>query len=191
MGITLTKRGKAKDGKEIPMCGVPFVHVNHYIKKLIDGGFKIAICDQLEAANPQNSDIVKRDITRIITKGTIIEEEFLTKDSNYIASIDEAKKNLYIIVYADISTGEILIDEAVNQNDVISKIIAINPSEILLTQQFITTHEKFIHRFENQVSPIVKYNKDQIKTLFPDLYDLKIFDIIPNKNEPESIACAI
>lgn len=188
LGITLTKRGKAKDGQDIPMCGVPFVHVNHYIKKLIDGGFKIAICDQLEAADPSKPDIVKRDITRIITKGTIVEEEFLTVDNNYILSINEAKKNLYIMVYADISTGEILVDEAVRQNDIISKIIVINPSEILLTQQFITTHEKFIHRFENKISPIVNYNKDQIQTLFPDFYDLKIFDIIPNKTEPESIA---
>ena len=107
LGITLTKRGKEKDGKEIPMCGVPFVHVNHYIKKLIDGGFKIAICDQLEAADPSKPDIVKRDITRIITKGTIVEEEFLTVDNNYILSIDEAKKPLYNSLRRYINGGNI------------------------------------------------------------------------------------
>ena len=87
LNITLTKRGKL-DGKDIPMCGVPHHSAESYIKTLLENGCKVAICEQMET--PQEAKkrgykaIVKRDVVRIITPGTLLEDSFLDQRKNNI-----------------------------------------------------------------------------------------------------------
>ncbi|RTL06604.1 DNA mismatch repair protein MutS [Candidatus Dependentiae bacterium] len=78
LGITLTKRGKVA-GKDIPLCGVPVHTIDHYIKKLVKGGYTVALCQQLEEAKP--GTVVKRGVTRVFTPGTLVESQLLDEKS--------------------------------------------------------------------------------------------------------------
>lgn len=138
LDITLTARNKGKDGA-IPMCGVPYHSSDSYIAKLIKHGYKVAICEQL--GTPQESgEIVERDVIRIITPGTIIDENMLeNKSNNYVLSLSiNSKKPQIAFAYADISTGDFMIKEffkpnSIDQNTfIVSKIADIYPSEVLL-----------------------------------------------------------
>lgn len=104
--ITLTGRDAGLEEK-IPMCGIPYHAANTYIRKLLDKGLKVAICEQVE--DPKlTKGIVKREVTRIITPGTIMEELSLNeKNNNFIGSI-VMEDEYYGIAYADITTGEFM-----------------------------------------------------------------------------------
>ncbi|RDW17765.1 DNA mismatch repair protein MutS [Oceanobacillus chungangensis] len=101
--ITLTKRG-GSDG--IPMCGVPYHAAENYIKTLIEKGYKVAICEQVE--DPKTAKgVVKREVVQLITPGTVMESNMLKEgENNYIASLSQFKDGSYVIVYNDLSTGE-------------------------------------------------------------------------------------
>ena len=104
--LTLTGKNAGLD-ERIPMCGIPHHAANVYIEKLIDLGYKIGICEQLEDPRNVNKGIVKRGIIQIISKGTNINNETLNeKENNYIGSIIDFD-HAYVIAYADISTGDI------------------------------------------------------------------------------------
>jgi DNA mismatch repair protein MutS len=85
LGIALTKRGKTADGEPIPLCGVPVHALDHYMNKLIRGGFKVALCDQLEAAVP--GKMVERGVTRVMTPGTLTDSALLDeKSASYVVA---------------------------------------------------------------------------------------------------------
>ncbi len=130
--ITLTSRNK-KDEFPIPMCGVPHKAVKGYIAKLINNGFKVAICDQQE--NPAEAKgIVKRDVVRVITPGMILEDELLDeKTNNYMLSIVH-DSNTAGISYLDISTGLFRMTETKDPALLKEELLRISPSEILLPE---------------------------------------------------------
>ncbi|MCX7698559.1 MAG: DNA mismatch repair protein MutS [Candidatus Goldbacteria bacterium] len=137
--IALTSRA-AGEGRQLkmPMCGVPFHAANSYIMKLINAGYKVAICEQME--DPQTAKgLVKREIVRIITPGTIIEEDNLNKKvNNYLLSFYIGEKSIGIS-YIDISTGEFITRELHsidNFDKLVDVIININPTEILLPESY-------------------------------------------------------
>lgn len=100
--LTLTKRSTAGDG--IPMCGVPYHAAESYINKLVNKGYKVAICEQL--GDPKAKGLTKREVIKIITPGTVMNESALTSSkNNYIALIYEENHAIYL-AGADISTGE-------------------------------------------------------------------------------------
>lgn len=100
--LTLTKRSTAGDG--IPMCGVPYHAAESYINKLVNKGYKIAICEQI--GDPKAKGLTKREVIKIITPGTVMNESALTSSkNNYIALIYEENHAIYL-AGADISTGE-------------------------------------------------------------------------------------
>ncbi len=130
LDITLTKRG------DIPMCGVPYHAVDVYIAKMIKSGNKIAICEQLEDPKLVKG-IVKRDVTQVITPGTLIEENILSnKSNNFLFALNI--KGLYIeISYLDLSTGDFEVNEIEYTNDLSllkGELIRINPKEILIPE---------------------------------------------------------
>ncbi|MCX8093432.1 MAG: DNA mismatch repair protein MutS [Candidatus Goldbacteria bacterium] len=137
--IALTSR-TAGEGRQLkmPMCGVPFHAANSYIMKLINAGYKVAICEQME--DPQTAKgLVKREIVRIITPGTIIEEDNLNKKvNNYLLSFYIEEKSIGIS-YIDISTGEFITREfhsIDNFDKLVDIVININPIEILLPESY-------------------------------------------------------
>ncbi len=140
LGVALTRRGK-HEGQDIPMCGVPFHSVDTYIKKLIKAGHKVAICDQLESPEEAKKRgykaVVKRGVTRVITKGTLMEEGLLEdKVSNYLAAIVERKGEI-AVAYADISTFEFKV-VSLSESELENFIVNLNPSEVIIQDQIIS-----------------------------------------------------
>ncbi|WP_096269812.1 DNA mismatch repair protein MutS [Paucisalibacillus globulus] len=103
--ITLTKRDAGQEDK-IPMCGVPYHSAGNYIKNLVEKGYKVAICEQVE--DPKTAKgVVKREVVQLITPGTVMESTMLNeRNNNYIASLSHFQDGSFVIVYCDLSTGE-------------------------------------------------------------------------------------
>ena len=134
--ITLT--GKDCGMKErAPMCGVPYHSVTGYIAKLIGKGYKVAICEQLEDPSLAKG-LVKRNVTRVITPGTVIESNMLDdKKNNYIAAIYRVGV-YYGFAYSDVSTGEFCTTEAITGNNfskILDEIARVMPAEIVVNQE--------------------------------------------------------
>ena len=131
--LELTLTGKNAGLEErVPMCGVPFHSVKPYIEKLIDKGYKVAICEQLE--DPKTTkNMVKRGVIQVITKGTLTDYEMLKPtDNNFIGSILDYG-NSYILTYADISTGELFVLELVrNEQVLINEILNLGLKEVVI-----------------------------------------------------------
>lgn len=103
--ITLTSRNSDRDGNPIPMCGIPHHAVVNYVSRLLRRGLKVAICDQVEDPR-QAKGIVRREVTRILTPGTAIDESILeARENNFIASLYEADDCIGVS-FLDVSTGE-------------------------------------------------------------------------------------
>lgn len=129
--LTLTGRNAGLE-ERVPMCGVPHHAVDIYIDKLVKKGFKVAICEQME--DPKNSKgIVKRDITEVISSGTIVNANSLDeKINNYIGSIYDYEY-CYCIVYTDITTGELYSEIIIHDtNKLINEILSFNLSEVIV-----------------------------------------------------------
>jgi DNA mismatch repair protein MutS len=128
--ITLTSRNK-KDDSPVPMCGVPHRAVQGYIARLIDRGYKVAICDQIE--DPAKAKgLVKRDVVRVITPGMIVDSEFLDERSNNFVLAMSQRDATSGISYLDISTGMFRVTESADLDTIMDEIRRISPSEVLL-----------------------------------------------------------
>lgn len=115
--IVLTGRDAGVGNEKVPMCGVPYHAVDSYIEKLSNKGYKVAIVEQLE--EPGGKKIVHRDVTKIVTPGTNIDEKYLSdKNNNYIGAIEKLD-NGYAFAYIDLSTGESKITQFPNNFDLI------------------------------------------------------------------------
>lgn len=129
------------------MCGVPFHSAEQYIKRLIDRGFKVAICEQLTDPHASKG-LVERGVIRLVTAGTVTEASMLTDDSNnYITSIF-AEDGAVGLAFADISTGEIHVFEKSGKNieqEIIAELSRFNPVELLINKGFLDLKE--VHSF--------------------------------------------
>ena len=129
--LTLTGKNAGLD-ERIPMCGMPYHSVNIYIQKLIEKGYKVGICEQVEDPK-KTKGLVKRELTQIISKGTLITDELLNEnENNYIASIYDFN-HAYGISYADISTGEFyvyLIEH--DKLKLVNELLNLNVNEVVL-----------------------------------------------------------
>src|SRR5436189_5333928 len=116
LGIVLTKRGK-HHGRDIPMCGVPVVRADEYLHRLIALGHRVAVCEQLEdpseARKRGGKSVVRRDVTRLVTPGTLTEDALLDASrNNYLLAIARARsssteeQSRFALGWIDISTGE-------------------------------------------------------------------------------------
>ncbi len=131
LDITLTSRNK-KDDTPIPMCGVPYRAVQAYIAKMINSGYKVAVCDQTEDPSVAKG-IVKREVVRVVTPGTVIEDQLLDpKTNNFIISVFQKNKTVGLAVL-DISTGVFRCTET-EQAPAMDEIQRISPSEMILPE---------------------------------------------------------
>jgi DNA mismatch repair protein MutS len=139
LGIALTKRGKSGED-EITMCGVPHHAIENYLNKLLEDGFKVAICDQLETPEQAKKRggykaVVNRGVVRIITPGTIIEESLLeTGAPNYLVNI-AINKSSAALSYIDLSTSEIAVI-SIPEAQIINELARLRPKEILLAEKY-------------------------------------------------------
>lgn len=135
LGIALTKRGQHLE-KDIPMCGMPFHSSEAYVSKLIGKGYKVAICEQMESPEEAKKrgykSVVKREVVRIITPGTLTEDNLLNSGmSNYLVAIAKVKDGL-ALAWADISTGEFYSCQS-NYLSLNNDLSRIAPKEILIS----------------------------------------------------------
>ena len=127
--ITLTGRDAGKVYGRIPLAGIPVKSLDNYIEKLVEKDYKIAICEQLEDPK-QSKGLVKRGVVRIITPGTIVESQFLNKESNnYVCALFK-EKDEWGFAYTDISTGEFKA-AALTYESVLTELARIKPSEVI------------------------------------------------------------
>ncbi len=138
LGITLTKRGQHM-GQDIPMCGVPVHAADDYLQKLIGRGFRVAVCEQVEdpaeARKRGSKSVVKRDVIRLVTPGTITEEKLLSpSESNYLMALTRirgASEPLLALAWIDISTGVFRLAET-ETSRLLADILRIDPRELIL-----------------------------------------------------------
>ena len=124
-----------------PMCGVPYHSVNGYINKLIDKGYKVAICEQLEDPALAKG-LVERDVIRVITPGTVIEEQMLPENANNYIMAVLAGKGAFEIAYCDVSTGDFYTEELLGERsrqELIDQLTRIDPREIIANEHLFET----------------------------------------------------
>ncbi len=142
LDLTLTGRSFNKDGPRTPMAGVPYHAAENYIARLIEKGFHVAVCDQ--TSEPDGRGIVDREVTRVITPGTITEPELLSEDKpNYIMAIVPIGENgtwrQAGIAYADISTGEFCATQLEGEEvgvKVLEELARLAPREVLMPESW-------------------------------------------------------
>ena len=184
LGLTLTSRNKEKN-VDIPLAGVPFHSADSYITKLVSKGYKVAICEQTEDPKMAKG-IVKREVVKIITPGTVVDVEALdAKSNNYLMSILKIENKLGI-AYIDITTGEFKVTEVEKDDDFVklfNEINKIEPKEVLVTEDFYgEIKEKlddFLQKndsvvtFVNKVRDSAKYLMDYFEIVSLESYGIK------------------
>lgn len=165
--LTLTGRNAGLE-ERVPMCGVPHHAVDIYIDKLIKKGYKVAICEQLE--DPKNTKgIVKRDITEIISSGSIISTNSLNeKENNYIGSIYD-HEYCYTLTYADITTGQIYTESIEHNNEfLLNKILFLGIKEVIInskTNKEIVNSLKETYKITTTITDEI-YDQDNFKYIY-------------------------
>jgi len=127
LNVALTKRNG------VPMCGMPYHAAQTYIAKLIKAGRRVAICDQ--TSEPQPGKIVSRDITQIVSAGTVSDLDLLeSKRANYLGAV-HADSGVFGFAYADLSTGEFRITQLQDRQSLLDEIARVSPSELLVSDE--------------------------------------------------------
>ena len=158
LGLTLTGRACGLE-ERAPMCGVPFHAVNTYLNKLIKAGEKVAICEQLNTPEEANGGLVDRGVVRVITPGTIIEDNILDdKKNNYLASVF-ISGNKFAISWIDVSTGEfnVVSQKFDNPSIIEDLLLTIYPAEIITDDNSFKTLNAFQSVNINKLPKIQKY----------------------------------
>ncbi len=143
LNIALTNRGR-HEGKDVPMCGVPVHAADSYIHRLIRSGFRVAVCEQIEdpveARKRGAKSVVKRDIVRIVTPGTLTEDSLLdARQANHLVSVARVRNDL-AVSWIDISTGTFLV-QTTDRNSLGTLLDRLEPAEIVLSEQLFEDPE--------------------------------------------------
>ncbi|MGQ0686518.1 DNA mismatch repair protein MutS [Bradyrhizobium sp.] len=148
LGIMLTKRGKHQ-GQDIPMCGVPVERSEDYLHRLIAQGFRVAVCEQMEdpaAAKARgNKSVVRRDVVRLVTPGTLTEDNLLdARTNNYLLAIARARASSggdrFGLAWIDISTSEFVVTECAG-GELAATLARINPNEAIVADALYSDNE--------------------------------------------------
>lgn len=196
LDIALTKRGKHMN-EDVPMCGVPHHAVSYYISKLVKAGKRIAICDQME--NPEEAKkrgykaVVKREVVRVITAGTLIEDELIDGSrNNFLMSVVPNKKAHDIkefgVSVIDISTGDFF-SELVNAPDLEEALKKYSPSEIIApvsAQNYVG--ESNLSEYNFSFLPDPRFNPDMEEKRIKEAFGISVIDGIADFSGPEKAA---
>ncbi|MBU0673246.1 MAG: DNA mismatch repair protein MutS [Proteobacteria bacterium] len=142
LGITLTSRNhNDAENERIPLCGVPYHAAPGYLAKLVKAGYRVAICEQVE--DPRTAKgVVKREVVRVVTPGLVTEEQVLDGRTNrYLAAVAVFRKT-YGLSLLDLSTGEFLVTERENEEELLDELNRLMPSELLIEDDLRRELEK-------------------------------------------------
>jgi DNA mismatch repair protein MutS len=173
LGIALTKRGKHL-GIDIPMCGVPVVAADDYLQRLIAQGHRVAVCEQIEdpaAARKRGpKSVVRRDVVRLVTPGTLTEETLLdARSHNFLTALfrapgKEGSEPAYALASLDISTGE-LIASSVRLSDLAGELARLKPGEVLVGDDIagVTELRRLIEEAGAALTPCPRAHFDSVR----------------------------
>ena len=176
--LTLTGKNAGLD-ERIPMCGIPYHAINVYLEKLVENGHKVGICEQLE--DPKEAKgVVKRGLTKIVSRGTIIDESLLETENNYIGALIDFE-HIYALSYIDLSTGEVNVT-LVNHDisSIISEIVNIGIKELIMNDKCdINIKNLLMEHYKIDVSIINEYKSlPDYKYVYEDIEDIRYIKVI-------------
>lgn len=186
LNITLTKRGQ-QGGEEIPMCGVPFHAYESYLAKLVKAGHRVAICEQMEgpaeAKKRGAKSVVNRDVVRIVTPGTLTEDNLLQASrNNFLALICDERKGAdqhLSFSVIDISTGDFYV-ESCPYEKLDAFLSQVSPSEIVLPERLLQTPELFetFNQYKRALTPLpdARFDPQNAQGRLEEFYDVKTLD---------------
>ncbi len=129
--LVLTSRSKGEEAKKNPMCGVPYHAADTYIDRLVAKGYKVAICEQMEDP-AQAKGIVKRDVVRVVTPGTIVDSKILDEKKNNFLCTVYGEKSSFGVTFSDLSTGEVYVTRVSSKQKLIDEMARYMPTEIIV-----------------------------------------------------------
>jgi DNA mismatch repair protein MutS len=156
LGLVLTSRGKSA-GNPIPLAGLPYHAVDGYLKKMLQAGYKVAVCEQVE--DPKKAKgVVKRDVVRVVTPGTLTDDMLLdAKEDNYLCAISLGRKDA-ALSWVDISTGHFYVQQ-VTESKILDEVLRLSPREVLLAecrgQLFEAEQKKMIKQIEQLTGAVI------------------------------------
>ncbi|MHC5117225.1 MAG: DNA mismatch repair protein MutS [Planctomycetota bacterium] len=154
--VVLTSRGKSA-GNPIPLAGLPYHAVDGYLKKMLQAGYKVAVCEQVE--DPKKAKgVVKRDVVRVVTPGTLTDDMLLdAKEDNYLCAISLGRKDA-ALSWVDISTGHFYVQQ-VTESKILDEVLRLSPREVLLAecrgQLFEAEQKKMIKQIEQLTGAVI------------------------------------
>ena len=175
--LTLTGRNAGLEEK-VPMCGVPHHAYNAYLDKLIEKGYKVAICEQL--TDPKDKKMVERDVIQVVSKGTRIDNSLNSNEYNFVGNIYDFEY-CYGLSYADISTGDfyvVVLDH--NKDKLIKEIVSKNIKELIVNSKIDRVLVNDLRKNHNILTTIRDdlYEKDDYKYIYIDIEDLRYLTTI-------------
>lgn len=198
LDIALTKRGKHR-GDDIPMCGVPVHSHENYLSRLIRKGFKVAVCEQMEdpaeAKKRGSKSVVKRDVVRLITPGTLTEDILLdARANNYLVSIAQVRAEAADqlgLAWLDMSVGDVHV-EAVPVRGLASALGRLDPSEIILSEKMLDDEQikAQVDAWKSLLSvlPSPRFDSENARQRLHALYGVGTLDAFGNFSRAEVAA---
>jgi len=200
LGITLTKRGQHL-GEDIPMCGVPVHAADDYLQKLIAGGYRVAVCEQTEdpaeARKRGSKSVVRREVVRLVTPGTLTEEKLLSPaQSNYLMALARVKgagEGGLALAWVDISTGTFRLGET-TLDRLVADVMRIDPQELIVADTVF--HDETLHEAFDTLGPIVVpqpavlFDSGSAEGRISRFFDVSTLDGFGHFSRPELAAAA-
>lgn len=200
LGITLTKRGQHL-GEDIPMCGVPVHAADDYLQKLIASGHRVAVCEQTEdpaeARKRGSKSVVRREVVRLVTPGTLTEEKLLSPaQSNYLmalARVRGAGDGGFALAWVDISTGTFRLAET-SVDRLVADVMRIDPQELIVADTVF--HDDTLHEAFDTLGPIVVpqpavlFDSGSAEGRISRFFDVSTLDGFGSFSRPELAAAA-
>lgn len=203
LDIALTSRGTYQ-GEKIPMCGVPFHAYESYLSRLIKQGYKVAICEQMEdpqeAKKRGSKSVVKREVIRLVTAGTLTEDNLLeSKRNNFLLCLCR-QQDILGVAWLDISTGDFYTQEYKNtskkDSEVLNSILVrLEPVEILVSDAYLQTPEIFgvLNDWHNKLTVLAqaRFNSENARKRIQDIYHVQTLDAFGTFSKSEITAAGI
>ena len=178
--LVLTSRSKGEEAKKNPMCGVPYHAADTYIDRLVAKGYKVAICEQLE--DPATAKgIVKRDVVRVVTPGTIVDSKMLDEKKNNFLCTVYGEKSTYGVAFSDLSTGEVFVTSVGSKKRLVDEIARYMPTEIIVNDNVFKDtklKDEIRYRFNTIELAKIEVTRDSSDELIRYWFSLESIDAL-------------
>lgn len=192
LDISLTSRNKGAE-EEIPMCGIPYHSAQPYLAKLVRAGHKVAICEQVEDPRAVKG-LVKREVVRVVTPGTAIEQELLDADAHNFFVVVATGEDGYGVASLDLSTGHFRVTSVTSLDEVIRELSAIAPREILVSAAHVDSLQRELAQVVEHIQldslPDGVFAQDDASQRLMRFFDTEHLGVFGCADRPAAISAA-